>query len=192
MFVGFVFWLFFIIIIYLTCSGETKFNKEGLLQGKALKEPHDLSLWMLSVCLSWLCRFPVSHKGQAIDASLSEIGQQQAEAAGQYLKDVRFSNVFVSDMLRAKQVECFALTLEAKEYCSIYCSSPVYCLTGGSDLDITWLHLFWTKYFSFSPNFCFVKSVHLFQLNYINERIYSNKTRRCIALIIFFKCANCG
>lgn len=53
--------------------GETKYNKEGLLQG------------------------------QAIDASLSEIGQQQAEAAGQYLKDVRFSNVFVSDMLRAKQ-----------------------------------------------------------------------------------------
>ncbi|KAM3608971.1 uncharacterized protein V6R79_007670 [Siganus canaliculatus] len=44
-----------------------------------------------------------SKKGQAIDAPLSEIGQQQAEAAGRYLKNVRFSNVFVSDMLRAQQ-----------------------------------------------------------------------------------------
>ncbi|XP_054476692.1 probable fructose-2,6-bisphosphatase TIGAR A [Anoplopoma fimbria] len=53
--------------------GETQYNKEGLLQG------------------------------QAIDSSLSDIGLQQAEAAGCYLKDVEFSNVFVSDMLRAKQ-----------------------------------------------------------------------------------------
>ncbi|XP_068579368.1 probable fructose-2,6-bisphosphatase TIGAR A [Cebidichthys violaceus] len=53
--------------------GETQYNKEGLLQG------------------------------QAIDSALSEIGLQQAEAAGRYLKDVDFSNVFVSDMLRAQQ-----------------------------------------------------------------------------------------
>ncbi|XP_033489884.1 putative fructose-2,6-bisphosphatase TIGAR A isoform X2 [Epinephelus lanceolatus] len=53
--------------------GETQYNKEGLLQG------------------------------QAIDSPLSDIGLQQAEAAGRYLKDVKFSNVFVSDMLRAKQ-----------------------------------------------------------------------------------------
>ncbi|KAK5867801.1 hypothetical protein PBY51_012262 [Eleginops maclovinus] len=53
--------------------GETKYNKEGLLQG------------------------------QLIDAPLSEIGLKQAEAAGCYLKDVVFSNVFVSDMLRARQ-----------------------------------------------------------------------------------------
>ncbi|XP_060932749.1 probable fructose-2,6-bisphosphatase TIGAR A [Limanda limanda] len=53
--------------------GETRYNKEGLLQG------------------------------QAIDAPLSEVGQQQAEAAGRYLKDVEFSNVFVSDLLRAQQ-----------------------------------------------------------------------------------------
>lgn len=60
-----------------------------------------------SVCfLCGYCLFPVVHKGQAIDSSLSEVGQQQAEAAGQYLRDVRFSNVFVSDMLRAKQVQC--------------------------------------------------------------------------------------
>ncbi|XP_008304649.1 probable fructose-2,6-bisphosphatase TIGAR A [Stegastes partitus] len=53
--------------------GETPYNKEGLLQG------------------------------QAIDSPLSEVGLQQAEAAGRYLKDVKFSNVFVSDMLRAVQ-----------------------------------------------------------------------------------------
>ncbi|KAK9517024.1 hypothetical protein VZT92_024920 [Zoarces viviparus] len=53
--------------------GETQYNKEGLLQG------------------------------QAIDSPLSDIGLQQAEAAGCYLKDVAFSNVFVSDMLRAQQ-----------------------------------------------------------------------------------------
>ncbi|XP_041795363.1 probable fructose-2,6-bisphosphatase TIGAR A [Chelmon rostratus] len=53
--------------------GETQYNKEGLLQG------------------------------QAIDSPLSEIGLQQAEAAGCYLKDVRFTDVFVSDMLRAQQ-----------------------------------------------------------------------------------------
>ncbi|KAF1387264.1 hypothetical protein PFLUV_G00103560 [Perca fluviatilis] len=53
--------------------GETQYNKEGLLQG------------------------------QGIDSVLSEIGLQQAEAAGCYLKDVEFTNVFVSDMLRAQQ-----------------------------------------------------------------------------------------
>lgn len=45
--------------------------------------------------------------GQAIDSPLSETGLQQAEAAGLYLKDIVFSNVFVSDMLRARQVRCF-------------------------------------------------------------------------------------
>uniref|UniRef100_A0AAQ5ZSA8 TP53 induced glycolysis regulatory phosphatase a n=1 Tax=Amphiprion ocellaris TaxID=80972 RepID=A0AAQ5ZSA8_AMPOC len=55
------------------CLGETPYNKEGLLQG------------------------------HAIDSALSEAGLQQAEAAGRYLKDVRFSRVFVSDMLRAVQ-----------------------------------------------------------------------------------------
>ncbi|KAK2867155.1 hypothetical protein QQF64_022834 [Cirrhinus molitorella] len=53
--------------------GETQCNKDGLLQG------------------------------QKIDSPLSEIGIRQSEAAGQYLKDVKFTNVFVSDMKRAKQ-----------------------------------------------------------------------------------------
>ena len=42
--------------------------------------------------------------GQAIDPCLSEAGVQQAEAAGRYLRDVAFTNVFVSTMLRARQV----------------------------------------------------------------------------------------
>ncbi|KAI4905784.1 hypothetical protein NFI96_019418, partial [Prochilodus magdalenae] len=53
--------------------GETQYNKDGLLQG------------------------------QGIDSSLSEVGIQQAEAAGLYLQDVQFTNVFASDMKRAKQ-----------------------------------------------------------------------------------------
>ncbi|XP_010881799.1 probable fructose-2,6-bisphosphatase TIGAR A isoform X2 [Esox lucius] len=53
--------------------GETEWNKKGLLQG------------------------------QAMNSSLSDIGMQQAEAAGKYLRDVKFTNVFVSDMARARQ-----------------------------------------------------------------------------------------
>ncbi|KAG9271955.1 probable fructose-2,6-bisphosphatase TIGAR A [Astyanax mexicanus] len=53
--------------------GETQYNKDGLLQG------------------------------QGIDSSLSEAGIQQAEAVGLYLEDVHFTNVFASDMKRAKQ-----------------------------------------------------------------------------------------
>ena len=49
------------------------------------------------------------HPGQAIDSDLSETGLQQADAAGRYLRDVIFSNVFVSDMLRARQVRRFTL-----------------------------------------------------------------------------------
>lgn len=44
------------------------------------------------------------YTGQNINSGLSEIGLQQAEAVGCYLKDVFFTNVFVSDMLRAQQV----------------------------------------------------------------------------------------
>ncbi|XP_051975740.1 probable fructose-2,6-bisphosphatase TIGAR A isoform X4 [Xyrauchen texanus] len=53
--------------------GETQCNKDGILQG------------------------------QKIDSPLSDIGIRQSEAAGQYLGDVKFTNVFVSDMKRAKQ-----------------------------------------------------------------------------------------
>nr|XP_006633779.1 PREDICTED: fructose-2,6-bisphosphatase TIGAR [Lepisosteus oculatus] len=53
--------------------GETRYNKERLLQGQGVDEP------------------------------LSALGVRQAEAAGQYLKDLKFTNVFSSDLQRAKQ-----------------------------------------------------------------------------------------
>ncbi|XP_018581651.2 fructose-2,6-bisphosphatase TIGAR B-like [Scleropages formosus] len=53
--------------------GETQYNKDKLLQG------------------------------QGIDVPLSETGLQQAEAAGRYLRDLKFTNVFVSDLQRAQQ-----------------------------------------------------------------------------------------
>ncbi|XP_041651534.1 probable fructose-2,6-bisphosphatase TIGAR A isoform X2 [Cheilinus undulatus] len=55
--------------VTLVRHGETQYNKEGLLQG------------------------------QAIDCPLSDIGLQQAEAAGRYLKDVKFSNVFTAETI---------------------------------------------------------------------------------------------
>ncbi|XP_069824592.1 fructose-2,6-bisphosphatase TIGAR [Dendropsophus ebraccatus] len=56
--------------------GETRYNKEKLLQGQGVDEP------------------------------LSEIGFMQAEAAGRFLSDVRFTHVFSSDLIRAKQTAC--------------------------------------------------------------------------------------
>ncbi|XP_072528795.1 fructose-2,6-bisphosphatase TIGAR B isoform X3 [Salminus brasiliensis] len=53
--------------------GETQYNKDKLLQG------------------------------QGIDTPLSEVGVRQAEAAGLYLQDIRFTNVFVSNLQRATQ-----------------------------------------------------------------------------------------
>ncbi|XP_076862476.1 fructose-2,6-bisphosphatase TIGAR B [Brachyhypopomus gauderio] len=51
--------------------GETQYNKDKLLQG------------------------------QGVDTPLSEVGLRQAEAAGHYLRDLHFSNVFVSNLQRA-------------------------------------------------------------------------------------------
>ncbi|KAJ8249660.1 hypothetical protein COCON_G00228760 [Conger conger] len=53
--------------------GETQYNKDRLLQG------------------------------QGIDTPLSETGRQQSGAAGLYLRDLKFTNVFVSNMQRARQ-----------------------------------------------------------------------------------------
>lgn len=39
-----------------------------------------------------------------MDTVLSETGLQQAEAAGRYLGDITFNNVFVSNLKRAMQV----------------------------------------------------------------------------------------
>ncbi|KAJ8007066.1 hypothetical protein DPEC_G00113710 [Dallia pectoralis] len=53
--------------------GETQYNKDKLLQG------------------------------QGVDTPLSEPGLQQAEATGLYLREIRFSNVFASNLQRARR-----------------------------------------------------------------------------------------
>uniref|UniRef100_A0A8C7F4U5 TP53 induced glycolysis regulatory phosphatase b n=1 Tax=Oncorhynchus kisutch TaxID=8019 RepID=A0A8C7F4U5_ONCKI len=57
-----------------------------------------------------MCKRPTSTvpvglvlSGQGVDTSLSEPGLQQAEAAGLYLRELSFSNVFVSNLQRARQ-----------------------------------------------------------------------------------------
>ncbi|XP_060109927.1 fructose-2,6-bisphosphatase TIGAR [Heteronotia binoei] len=53
--------------------GETRYNKEKILQGQGIDEP------------------------------LSQMGFQQANAAGVFLSNVKFTHVYSSDLLRAKQ-----------------------------------------------------------------------------------------
>ena len=45
--------------------------------------------------------------GQGVDTPLSGTGLQQAEAVGQYLRELRFNNVFVSNLQRARHVSCY-------------------------------------------------------------------------------------
>lgn len=76
---------------------------------------HIILIALSFLCFLFSCLYPalLLNTGQAIDCPLSETGLQQAEAAGCYLKDVTFSCVFVSDMLRAQQVQCFTCTVGA-------------------------------------------------------------------------------
>ncbi|XP_064373785.1 fructose-2,6-bisphosphatase TIGAR isoform X2 [Dromaius novaehollandiae] len=53
--------------------GETRYNKDKILQGQGVDEP------------------------------LSDTGFRQADAAGEFLSNVKFTHVFSSDLLRAKQ-----------------------------------------------------------------------------------------
>ncbi|XP_013859705.1 fructose-2,6-bisphosphatase TIGAR B [Austrofundulus limnaeus] len=66
--------------------GETQYNREKLLQG------------------------------QGVDTPLSETGLQQGEAVGQYLKDVKFNKVFVSNLQRA--VQTAEIILRNNTHCS--------------------------------------------------------------------------
>ncbi|XP_018536480.1 fructose-2,6-bisphosphatase TIGAR B isoform X2 [Lates calcarifer] len=66
--------------------GETQYNREKLLQG------------------------------QGVDTPLSETGAQQGEAAGRYLKDIAFSNVFASNLQRA--VQTAEIILRNNTHCS--------------------------------------------------------------------------
>ncbi|KAF3816445.1 hypothetical protein GH733_014618 [Mirounga leonina] len=65
--------------------GETRFNKEKIIQGQGIDEP------------------------------LSETGFKQAAAAGMFLNNVKFTHVFSSDLMRTKQVlnGCVADSFEA-------------------------------------------------------------------------------
>uniref|UniRef100_A0AAQ6IDE8 Fructose-2,6-bisphosphatase TIGAR B n=1 Tax=Anabas testudineus TaxID=64144 RepID=A0AAQ6IDE8_ANATE len=67
-------------------SGETEYNRQKLLQGKG------------------------------VDTLLSETGVQQGEAVGQYLKDITFNNVFVSNLQRA--VQTAEIILRNNTHCS--------------------------------------------------------------------------
>ncbi|KAM3587798.1 uncharacterized protein V6R79_014171 [Siganus canaliculatus] len=66
--------------------GETLHNKEKLLQG------------------------------QGVDSVLSEVGSQQGEVVGRYLRDVPFNHVFVSNLQRA--VQTAELILRNSAHCS--------------------------------------------------------------------------
>ncbi|KAF7248224.1 Craniofacial development protein 2 [Varanus komodoensis] len=66
-------------------SGETRYNKEKILQGQGIDEP------------------------------LSETGFKQANAAGIFLSNVRFTHVFASDLIRAKQT--VASILSKSHFC---------------------------------------------------------------------------
>nr|XP_019948065.1 PREDICTED: fructose-2,6-bisphosphatase TIGAR B-like isoform X1 [Paralichthys olivaceus] len=66
--------------------GETQYNREKLLQG------------------------------QGVDTSLSETGVLQGEAAGKYLKEISFNNVFASNLQRA--VQTAELIMRHNAHCS--------------------------------------------------------------------------
>ncbi|XP_061438581.1 fructose-2,6-bisphosphatase TIGAR isoform X2 [Rhineura floridana] len=65
--------------------GETRYNKEKILQGQGIDEP------------------------------LSETGFRQASAVGLYLSNVKFTHIFTSDLLRAKQTT--TLILRNNQFC---------------------------------------------------------------------------
>lgn len=66
----------------------------------------------LSVCGLKCLVFFLQCVGQGIDTLLSDTGHQQAVAAGRYLKDLHFTNVFVSNLQRAVQVCVTATVLD--------------------------------------------------------------------------------
>ncbi|KAM3832533.1 fructose-2,6-bisphosphatase TIGAR [Vipera latastei] len=72
--------------------GETRYNKEKIMQGQGVDEP------------------------------LSDTGFKQANAAGMYLRHIRFTHVFTSDLLRAKQTT--ASILRNSQHCK---EIPVKC-----------------------------------------------------------------
>uniref|UniRef100_A0A2D4LCS1 Fructose-2,6-bisphosphatase TIGAR n=1 Tax=Micrurus spixii TaxID=129469 RepID=A0A2D4LCS1_9SAUR len=72
--------------------GQTRYNKEKIMQGQGVNEP------------------------------LSDTGFRQADAAGMYLSHIRFTHVFTSDLIRAKQTT--ASILRNSQHCK---EIPVKC-----------------------------------------------------------------
>ncbi|XP_070611309.1 fructose-2,6-bisphosphatase TIGAR isoform X2 [Erythrolamprus reginae] len=61
-------------------------------------------------------------QGQGVDEPLSDVGFKQANAAGMYLRHIRFTHVFTSDLIRAKQTT--ASILRNSQHCK---EIPVKC-----------------------------------------------------------------
>ncbi|KAG8142692.1 hypothetical protein E2320_005904 [Naja naja] len=76
--------------------GQTRYNKEKIMQGQGVDEP------------------------------LSDTGFRQADAAGMYLSHIRFTHVFTSDLIRAKQASYLttASILRNSQHCK---EIPVKC-----------------------------------------------------------------
>ncbi|NXS10906.1 TIGAR bisphosphatase, partial [Neodrepanis coruscans] len=74
-----------LLLFTISFSGETRYNKDKILQGQGVDEP------------------------------LSATGFRQADAAGLFLSNVKFTHVFSSDLLRAKQTA--AAILGKNKFC---------------------------------------------------------------------------
>ncbi|NXX93827.1 TIGAR bisphosphatase, partial [Centropus bengalensis] len=74
-------------LFIISFSGETRYNKDKILQGQGVDEP------------------------------LSATGFRQADAAGSFLSNVKFTHVFSSDLLRAKQASTAATILGKNKFC---------------------------------------------------------------------------
>ncbi|ETE58020.1 putative fructose-2,6-bisphosphatase TIGAR, partial [Ophiophagus hannah] len=75
--------------------------------------PNDLCPWRDLIIMDYRCLYLKKGQGtcasasslhsQGVDEPLSDTGFRQADAAGMYLSHIRFTHVFTSDLIRAKQ-----------------------------------------------------------------------------------------
>ncbi|NXD16916.1 TIGAR bisphosphatase, partial [Nothocercus nigrocapillus] len=77
----------FCFLSVISFSGETRYNKDKILQGQGVDEP------------------------------LSDTGFRQADAAGVFLSNVKFTHAFSSDLLRAKQASTAATIIGKNRFC---------------------------------------------------------------------------
>lgn len=74
--------------------------------------------------------------GQGIDAPLSDVGVRQAEAAGHYLRDLHFTNAFVSNLQRATKVRS-GLIITIYFYSQLFILCTLYYVVQKVDQQIT-------------------------------------------------------